>query len=100
MPELLDIRFSFLCRSTHKNKLGRNLIVLRITFRRERRDIFTAPYCNQSNWDLAAGKVSLKDKQASVINKNMDVIHRKANDAFDNLRFSVRICTTFRIYLV
>ena len=53
MPELLDIRFSFLCRSPNKNNLGKYSIVLRIIFWRERRDVFTGLYCKKSNWNVA-----------------------------------------------
>ena len=41
MQQLLNIRFSFLCRTTRSNADGKNLIVFRISFRSERRDIFT-----------------------------------------------------------
>ncbi len=37
--ESLDVRFSFLCRSTYKNDEGKNPIVLRVTFHENRRDL-------------------------------------------------------------
>jgi site-specific recombinase XerD len=88
MLELLNIRFSFLCRTTRANEHGKNPILLRITFRTERRDIFTGLYCNNVDWNKKMSKVSANDKAATSINRNLDIILRKANDAFDGLRFS------------
>jgi hypothetical protein len=36
--ELLNIRFNFLCRSTHTNVDGHSPIVLRVIYRNERKD--------------------------------------------------------------
>ena len=47
----LDINLLFFCRVTYKYKNGENPIVLRITYRRERRDIMTGLSCPASNWD-------------------------------------------------
>lgn len=88
MLELLNIRFSFLCRTTYKNGDGKSPIILRINFGYERRDIFTGLYCNNDDWDSNTGRVYATDKRSATINKNIDVILRKANDAFDSLKFS------------
>ena len=88
MLELLDIRFSFLCRKTHKNKEGKNPIIFRVTFRSSRRDIFTGLYCFKRNWNLKEGKVINRDKDAEAINQNLEIILRKAHNIFDGLRFS------------
>jgi hypothetical protein len=65
--ELLNIRFSFFCRSTHVNEQGKNPIVLRITFRGERREILTGLYCHKLHWDSSAHLVRKSDKTAKTI---------------------------------
>jgi len=68
--------------------MGKNPIILRISFRSERRDIFTGLACHKKDWNSQLDKVVSVDKEAGAINKNLDIILRKANGAFDNLRFS------------
>lgn len=87
MPELLNIRFSFLCRTTYQDSNGHHPIVLRIVFRNERRDFFTGIYCEKNNWDSSAGRLFMTGRKSKTINQNIDHILRKANDAFDSLRF-------------
>ena len=43
--ELLNIRFHFLCSSTHANGDGQSPIVLRVIYRGQRKDVFTGLYC-------------------------------------------------------
>lgn len=88
MPTSLDIRFSFLCRTSHSDKNGHHPIILRIIFRKERRDIFTGVYCPKESWERSTGRVMISYKQGKVINEDLSSIKRKANDAFDKLRFS------------
>jgi len=88
MLELLDIRFSFLCRTDHKNKDGKNPIILRISFRNSRRDLFTGLYCFSKDWSKAECKVLSSEKESATINKNLEIILRKANNQFDKFRFS------------
>jgi len=88
MAELLNIHFSYLCRSTRQNEDGKSPIVLRVTFRSERRDIFTGLYCFKDDWDSDNTKVKKTDKEADSINKNLVVMHQKANHCFDELKFS------------
>jgi hypothetical protein len=88
MQELLNIRFSYLCRGGRQNEDGKSPIVLRVIFRSERRDIFTGLYCLVDDWDSQNKKVVKDDKKANSINQNLDLIRRKANDAFDELKFS------------
>ena len=76
--ELLDIRFSFLCRSTYANEERKNPIVLRIVFRGERKDLFTGLYCAKENWDSSTGLVLKKDKAYKAINDNLKVILQRA----------------------
>jgi len=88
MPELLDVRFSFFCRTSHKNKEGRHPIILRITFRGGHRDIFTGLYCSKEDWDSDTSRVLKTDKEGISKNRNLDTILRKTNDVFDSFRFS------------
>jgi hypothetical protein len=86
--ELLNIRFHFLCRSTHTNSDGHSPIVMRITYRAERKDIFTGLYCYKHDWNAASQKVFSSEIDTSELNKNLDLILRKAHQCFDELKFS------------
>src|SRR6202521_1074800 len=88
MQELLNIRFSYLCRRTRENEAGKSPIVLRVIFRGERRDIFTGLYCFKGNWDRENIKVRKDENKATSINENLELIVRKATHAFDELKFS------------
>lgn len=84
----LDIRISFLCRSTHTNEEGKNPIVLRVSYRSERRDIFTGLFCFKKDWLPALGRVSGKEKYVQAVNQNLEAIQYKAKECFDELKFS------------
>jgi len=88
MLELLNIRFSYLCRTTYQNEDGQCPIVLRIIFRSERRDIFTGLYCFKENWDKKNSKVGKAAGTSGSLNQNLDLILRKATYSFDELKFS------------
>jgi hypothetical protein len=88
MQVLLNIRFSFLCRTTRTNQGGKSPIVLRIAFRSERRDVFTGLYCFEDHWDAQNNRVKKADKASAGLNQNLDLILRKAGDAFDELKYS------------
>lgn len=88
MQQLLDIRFSFLCRTTHAGKDGKHPIIFRLTYRHERRDIFTGLYCNKQDWDGDAGRLFSNTGDNRATNKNLEKIQRKAGDDFDHLRYS------------
>src|SRR5947207_12083311 len=88
MPELLDIRFTFILRATYKDGDGKNPIILRISFRGQRSDLFTGLYCFKENWDKSTNRVLKTDTEAKAKNKNLELILRKATDVFDSLRFS------------
>ncbi|WP_333801206.1 site-specific integrase [Phnomibacter sp.] len=84
----MDIRFGFMLRNTSPNKKGQFPIIFRITFRNERRDLFTALYCSKKDWNASAGKFDRKSKMAVEGNRNLEMLHRKAANAFDQLRFN------------
>lgn len=88
MLELLNIRFSFLCRTTHVNAEGKHPIVFRILYRSERKDIFTGIHCSKKDWDSKSGRMKKGDKLASSITQNLDHIILKAHHVFDELKFS------------
>jgi hypothetical protein len=88
MMKFLDIHFNFLCRTTFKNSKGQYPIILRVIYRSQRRDIFTGVYCHKQEWNSKEAKLFLADKKAGETNRNLDLIMRKANDVFDELRFS------------
>ena len=43
--------------ATHTNETGENLIIFRIIFRKERRDLFTGIYRIKADWDSNSGLV-------------------------------------------
>jgi hypothetical protein len=88
MPEFLDIRFTFILRATYKDSDGKNPIILRITFRGKRSDLFTGLYCFKEDWDKSTDRVLKTDTESKTKNKNLEHILRKAIDVFDSYRFS------------
>ena len=88
MLELLNIRFSFLCRSARKNSKGKCPIILRIIYRSERIDIFTGLHCDKSEWDATNGVLFPLSKSAISINKNLQSILFDARGVFDEMKFS------------
>ena len=91
--EFLNIRFSFICRTTRRNDDNKCPIILRINYRSERRDIYTGLYCDPENWDCKTGKLSTVSKVSPAFNKNLDLIVHKAHQAFDELRFAGTVFT-------
>jgi hypothetical protein len=85
MLELLNVRFSFFCRSTHKNNEGKNPIIFRVTFRGERRDLFTGLYCIKEQWNPEVERLLHLTKRAASVNDNLDLIQRKAFERFEQL---------------
>ena len=55
MLALLNIRFSFYCRTSHHSSEGKSPVVMRVVFRGLRRDIFTGAYCFKKDWLAEAG---------------------------------------------
>ena len=83
MLELLDIRITFLLCTTHSNEEGKHPIVLRLTYRSERRDIFTGLYCEKEQWDKKNARLVRSDKKAGSANTNLDRIG-KALEVFEH----------------
>lgn len=88
MAELLNISLTFSCRTSFSNKEGKSPIILRITFRSERREVFTGLYCFKQDWDPTSKRVSGLEKSAKTINKNLDMIRQSAINSFDEMKFS------------
>ena len=99
MAELLNIGFTFSCRTSFTNKVGKSPIVLRIAFRGERRDIFTGLYCFPKDWDASAKRIFRSDKTASSLNKNLEMILQSAQNSFDEFKFSKQGFTIYRNYI-
>jgi hypothetical protein len=98
MLELLNIRFTYSLRNSHQNSEHKSAIVLRISFRGERRDIFTGLYCFKKNWNAFSGTVVRSDKQATTLNQNLSMIIKSAHNSFDEMRlpesFTIMILLT------
>lgn len=88
MTKLLNIHFTFSCRTSHKDKEGRSPMILRLTFRGERREMFTGLYCFSANWNAREQRIEKKENGFNLLNQNLDLILRKAINAFDELKFS------------
>src|SRR5258705_6803103 len=90
MLELLNVHFSFLCRSFRSNNKGLSPIVLRIVCRNERKDIYTGLYCDKDSWDHISGRVKSSCKQTTTFNKNLELINHQALNRLDELKFSTQ----------
>ena len=88
MLELLNVRFSFLCRTTRTNGEGKHPLVLRIITGGDRRDIFTGLYCHKEHWNNKAGRLQRLNKECAAINENLDLIQRKAFEVFEQMKYS------------
>ncbi|MDB5196397.1 MAG: recombinase [Flaviaesturariibacter sp.] len=86
MLELLNIRFSFLCRTTHTNAEGKHPLVFRVIYRKERRDIFTGLYCEKVEWNSKTQRLHRLNKACISINDNLDLIERKGYEVFEAFR--------------
>ena len=86
--ELLNIRFTFSLRTSHQNQDGKSAIVLWVSFRGDRRDIFTGLYCLEGNWGRSASKVAITDKLAVTLNQNLEMILQSAKNSFDEVKYS------------
>ncbi len=91
--QLMDIRFLFFCRTTVTNKAGLNPIVLRVTYRGERTDIFTGLHCANNLWNNDTQRVSGNTRQSLAINKNLDDILHRCRERFEALKYSGRSFT-------
>lgn len=84
----LDIRFSFFCRTSSKTRSGNNPIVLRINYRKERKDIFTGLSCHANQWDAISQRVFGRDKLSTQINNNLEYLLHQCKEQFDALKYS------------
>ncbi|HET6993441.1 MAG TPA: Arm DNA-binding domain-containing protein [Chitinophagaceae bacterium] len=88
MTKLLNVRFTFACRTSRKNKDGESPLILQVIYSQQRRKIFTGIYCLSSNWNSADQTIGMAAPSAKTLNQNLSLILRKAIDAFDELKFS------------
>jgi integrase len=88
MQKIMQVHFNFLCRQDRANKKGESPVVLRIIFRRERRDIYTGLYCSPLEWDADQGMMYAKSKKCILFNQNLDLIRYKTIQLFDEMKFS------------
>ncbi|MES1181222.1 MAG: Arm DNA-binding domain-containing protein [Flavobacterium sp.] len=87
MPVLLDVNFSFFCRTTYKSENGKCPIILRVNYSGVRRDIFTGIYSSAEDWDNKSKRIKNDAKDSFKINSNLDLVERNAHSAFDELKF-------------
>ena len=86
--QLLDINLHFYCRAAHTYKNGMNPIVLRISYRSERREILTGLSCFKTSWMPELGQVSPGGKQSTAVNKELLNILHKVKERFHELKYS------------
>lgn len=84
----MQVHFNFLCRQNRTNKQGESPVVLRIIYRRERRDIYTGLYCSPQEWDADQGMMKAKSKKSILFNQNLELIRCKSIQLFDEMKFS------------
>lgn len=89
----LDIRISFLLRTSYQNEEGKFPIVLRITYRSQRRDIFTGLYCAASQWIKTESRMAGLGRDSQHINQHLERIQYKVREHFDEMRFSGNVFT-------
>jgi site-specific recombinase XerD len=63
-------------------------VVLRVIYRRERRDIYTGLYCSPQEWDADQGMMKAKSKKSILFNQNLELIRYKSIQLFDEMKFS------------
>src|SRR5450631_4488201 len=86
--QLLDINLHLFCRAGHTYKNGFNPIVLRITYRIQRRDILTGLSCSKDSWNADLQQVGSDQKSWSAINKELFNILHKVQERFHELKYS------------
>jgi hypothetical protein len=50
LENLMELRTTFICRGTRFNEEQKNPIILRLSFRGEKRDVFTGFYIKKRDW--------------------------------------------------
>lgn len=90
---LLDINLHFFCRSNHTYKNGANPIVLRITYRKQRRDIMTGLSCPIEDWVTDFQGVRSSTRIPSPINRELQTISLKVTERFHELKYSGNVFT-------
>jgi len=89
----LDIKIYFFLRGTYQNDEKQNPIVLRITYRQERRDLFTGLYCAKKLWNSSENRMAGLGKEATITNQHLERIQYNVREHFDKLRFSDEVFT-------
>ena len=74
MTKLLNIHFTFSCRTSHKDKEGKSPMILRLTFRGERREMFTGLYCFSVNWNAREQRIGKKENGFNLLNHHKFLI--------------------------
>lgn len=85
---LLDIRFQFFCRTTYANKAGLSPIVLRISYRGKRADVFSGLYCSADSWSNGSQRVVATSKMAGAINRHIDEMLHRCKERFEEMKYS------------
>lgn len=86
--QLLDVNLHFFCRGGHTYKNGQYPIVLRITYRTQRRDILTGLSCIKHCWLSTHQQVSAEQPSSAAINKELGNIFQKVKERFHELKYS------------
>ena len=86
--------------ATHTNETGENLIIFRIIFRKERRDLFTGIYRIKADWDSNSGLVLKPNKACKTITDNLTPDPSEAPRLSTNLSSQESLKKTSRIVFV
>ncbi len=89
--QFLEMECVFHCRTSYKNKEGKNPIILRITLRDNRKDLFTGIYCKKSSWDNAVQRIKNNFEDAAALNQKLERLLFECNEHFNALKYSGKI---------
>ncbi|MEI9954930.1 MAG: site-specific integrase [Ferruginibacter sp.] len=84
----LDLRMTFILRQTFTNLDHKNPIILRVTYRGEKRDTYTGFYIVPGYWIPKVGRVNAASHEAAAINNRLDGILHEVRGHFDELKYS------------
>ena len=86
--QLLDIHLHLFCRASQTYKDGLNPIVLRITYRGQRREILTGLTCSKKDWQPSLTQVNDSSRGSTKTNKDLANIIHKVKEDFLELKYS------------
>ncbi len=91
MQQFLEIECVFHCRTSYQNKEGKHPIILRISLRENRKDLFTGVYSKKSSWDKNAQRIKSNAEGAAALNQKLERLLFECNEHFNALKYSGKV---------